>query len=73
VTQYIIRRVFWVILVLFAASLITFALMHIAPGGPWDRESDKKPLPQRTIQRLTALSIMQGYQCGGANEPCIPP
>ena len=53
-TQYVIRRILWVFLVLFAVSLITFALMHIAPGGPWDRESDKKPLPQRTIERLNA-------------------
>ena len=24
-------------------------------------------------QRLTARSIMQGYACGGAGEPCVPP
>jgi oligopeptide transport system permease protein len=54
VTQYVIRRILWVFLVLFAVSLITFGLMHIAPGGPWDRESGNKPLPQRTIQRLNA-------------------
>jgi len=26
--------------------------MHSTPGGPWDRESGNKPLPERTIQRL---------------------
>jgi oligopeptide transport system permease protein len=35
--------------VLFVVSVITFGLMHAAPGGPWDRE---KRLPAATIQRL---------------------
>lgn len=37
-TSYILRRVLWIIPVLFVVSAITFALMHLAPGGPWDRE-----------------------------------
>ena len=53
-TQYLVRRILWGILVLFAVSIITFSLMHIAPGGPWDRDSSNKPLPQRTIERLNA-------------------
>jgi oligopeptide transport system permease protein len=51
-TYYIIRRVLWLIPVLIAISLITFTLMHITPGGPWDREPGNRPLPQRTIERL---------------------
>ena len=35
---YIIRRLLWMIPVLFFVILITFVLMHQAPGGPWDRE-----------------------------------
>lgn len=46
---YIIRRVLWLIPVLFAVSLITFALMHAVPGGPWD---DEKPLPPAVVQNL---------------------
>src|SRR5258707_13578795 len=38
VTRYIVRRVLWLIPVLVFVSLITFTLMHITPGGPWDRE-----------------------------------
>jgi oligopeptide transport system permease protein len=53
-TAYIIRRVLWLIPVLFIVSVITFGLMHIAPGGPWDREAENKPLPKRTIERLNA-------------------
>ncbi len=48
---YIIRRVLWIIPVLFVVSVITFTLMHAAPGGPWSRE---KKLPQATIDHLNA-------------------
>ncbi len=34
-TGYLIRRVLWLIPVLLVVSLITFALMHLVPGGPW--------------------------------------
>ena len=51
-TAYIIRRVLWLIPVLLVVSIITFGLMHTAPGGPWDRSPEEKPLPQRTIDRL---------------------
>ena len=50
-TGYLIRRVLWIIPVLFAISLITFSLMHAVPGGPWDRE---KPLPRSVVERLNA-------------------
>jgi oligopeptide transport system permease protein len=49
VVGYIIRRVLWIIPVLFVVSVITFTLMHAAPGGPWARE---KKLPQATIDHL---------------------
>jgi oligopeptide transport system permease protein len=39
-TAYIIRRVLWLIPVLFVVSVITFVLMHLVPGGPW--ASDKQ-------------------------------
>lgn len=42
-TRYIIRRVLWLIPVLLFVSLITFTLMHITPGGPWDREKAVSP------------------------------
>ncbi|MBA2315021.1 MAG: ABC transporter permease [Chloroflexi bacterium] len=50
-TGYLIRRVLWIVPVLFAVSLITFLLMHAVPGGPWDRE---KPLPATVVRRLNA-------------------
>lgn len=48
---YIIRRVLWIIPVLFVVSVITFGMMKAAPGGPWQRE---KHLDPRTIDLLKA-------------------
>lgn len=49
--SYLIRRLLWIIPVLFAVSVITFTLMHAVPGGPWDRE---KRLPASVQARLNA-------------------
>jgi oligopeptide transport system permease protein len=50
-TRYLIRRLLWIIPVLFAVSIITFTLMHAVPGGPWARE---KALPANVIEALNA-------------------
>lgn len=52
-TTYIIRRVFWLVPVLFVVSVVTFLLMHMAPGGPWDRDIGRE-LPAATVKRLEA-------------------
>jgi oligopeptide transport system permease protein len=43
-SKYIIRRLIWLVIVLFVVSFLTFSLMHLVPGGPWDR--DKQLAPQ---------------------------
>ena len=48
---FIVRRVAWIVPVLFAVSLITFLLMHSVPGGPWDRE---KRLNEAVVRQLNA-------------------
>jgi oligopeptide transport system permease protein len=48
---FVIRRVLWIIPVMFTVSVITFALMHAVPGGPWDQE---KALPAGVVARLNA-------------------
>lgn len=48
---YLLRRVLWIIPVLFTVSIITFFLMHSVPGGPWDRD---KRLPAAVQARLNA-------------------
>ena len=41
--SYLIRRILWIIPVLFVVSVITFTLMHLTPGGPWAREKRLSP------------------------------
>lgn len=47
--QYIIRRIIYLFVVLFVVSVITFALEHAVPGGPFDRE---KALPADVLANL---------------------
>jgi oligopeptide transport system permease protein len=49
VISYLVRRVLWIVPVLFVVSIITFTLMHMVPGGPWDAE---KTLPDATVAAL---------------------
>ena len=49
---FIIRRLLWLIPVLLLLSFITFGLMHIAPGGPWDTDPRRKQLDPRTEKAL---------------------
>jgi oligopeptide transport system permease protein len=53
-TRFVIRRVAWLILVLLVVSFITFSLMHLVPGGPWDREKQLAP------QVVAALNAKYG-------------
>jgi oligopeptide transport system permease protein len=48
-TRYIVFRIFWLLIVLLVVSFITFALMHLVPGGPWDRE---KALAPQVVEAL---------------------
>src|ERR671932_2498634 len=50
-TRFIIRRILWLIPVLLFVSLITFTLMHVTPGGPWDKE---KPVSAQAVANLNA-------------------
>ncbi len=47
---YAVRRLLWFFPVLLGVSLITFVLMHLVPGGPWDYEG--RQLPQTVIDNL---------------------
>jgi oligopeptide transport system permease protein len=51
-TSYIIRRLLWMVPVLFTIALITFALMHAAPGGPWDRDPGRRQIDPSTQAKL---------------------
>jgi oligopeptide transport system permease protein len=43
-SKFIVRRLLWLLVVLFVVAFVTFTLMHLVPGGPWDR--DKQLAPQ---------------------------
>jgi len=43
---YILRRIIWLIPVMLAVSIITFSMMHMIPGGPWDAIAGKALPPQ---------------------------
>lgn len=52
--NYLIRRLLWMIPVLFTVALITFILMHAAPGGPWDRDLSARQVDAATQRVLNA-------------------
>jgi oligopeptide transport system permease protein len=51
---YFLRRLLWMIPVLFTVALITFVLMHSAPGGPWDRDLSARQVDAATQKVLNA-------------------
>lgn len=62
-TGYLIRRVLWLIPVLFCVATITFFLMHNVPGGPWDQERPFPPAVQANLNHKYNLDkpILQQY------------
>jgi len=49
---YLIRRLLWLIPILFVVALITFIMMHAAPGGPWDRDLNARQVDATTQNTL---------------------
>lgn len=54
-TTYLIRRLFWLIPVLFTVSLVTFIIMRSAPGSPWDTDENKRQVDALTQKSLEAF------------------
>src|SRR5439155_12250018 len=54
-TRFIIRRILWLVPVLLFVSLITLTLMHLTPGGPWDK--DKPPSAQAIANLNTRYNL----------------
>ncbi len=50
-TIFVIRRILWMIPVVFFVILITFFLMHLAPGSPWDKAGGRQ-LSQVVVNNL---------------------
>ena len=52
---YAVRRLLWLIPVLVVVAAITFTLMHLVPGGPWDRSKRLPPQAQANVERKYGL------------------
>ena len=50
--RFVVRRLLWMVPVLFTVTLITFLLMHAAPGGPWDRDPGRRQIDAATQAKL---------------------
>ncbi|MEM6281845.1 MAG: ABC transporter permease subunit [Chloroflexota bacterium] len=50
-TRFIVRRLLWMILVLFVVSLVTFSLMNVIPGGPFD-SAGERALPEAIVRNI---------------------
>lgn len=48
---YVIKRILWIVPIVLFVVLITFFLMHQAPGGPWDKTGGR-PLSQAVVAAL---------------------
>ena len=54
-TNYILRRLLYMLVVLFTVAGITFSLMHAVPGGPFDTEKNLSPEIQAIKERYYHL------------------
>ncbi len=50
-TGYIIRRILWMIPLLWAVTTVTFFLMHLVPGGPFDQEKQLPPAAMENLEK----------------------
>lgn len=53
--RYILKRLLHFLLVLFSIAALTFFLMHLVPGGPWDREKPLPPDAREVLERKYGL------------------
>jgi oligopeptide transport system permease protein len=51
---YVVRRVLWIIPVLFVVTVVTFAMMHSAPGGPFSALNGNRAMPPQLRALLMA-------------------
>jgi oligopeptide transport system permease protein len=51
-STYLIRRILYVIPVLFIVAVVTFVIMHATPGGPWDAEASKRTSDPLFLEKL---------------------
>lgn len=50
--RYLLRRLLWIVPVMFLISIITFAMMKVTPGGPFDSTAGGRELPKELVETL---------------------
>jgi oligopeptide transport system permease protein len=63
VTGYLLRRLLWLVPVLFFVATITFLLMHNVPGGPWSQDRPFPPQVEANLNKKYNLDkpLLQQY------------
>lgn len=61
-TNYLIRRSFQMVLVLFFSALVTYTLLSLAPGGPWEELLAQQNNEQRRIDTEDIARIKAQYE-----------
>ena len=49
--RYVIRRLLWLVVVIFSVSIITFLIAHAVPGGPFSAEKKLPPAVLKNLER----------------------
>ncbi len=62
-TGYLVRRLLWLVPVLFFVATITFLLMHNVPGGPWSQDRPFPPQVEANLNKKYNLDkpLLQQY------------
>lgn len=53
--RYVLGRILWMVPVLFVVSALTFTIMHLTPGGPFDKERRIPDAVKANIERKYGL------------------
>ncbi len=61
---FILRRLLWAVPVLWAVATLTFVMMHLVPGGPFDREKKLPPEIKANIEAKYHLDKPFAVQYG---------
>jgi len=57
----LVRRLAWAVPVLFAVVLVTFVMLHLVPGGPWDRKPPQPAMFQAAPDAATVKALEQRF------------
>ncbi|MGI8424900.1 MAG: ABC transporter permease [Chloroflexota bacterium] len=49
---YLIRRLLWLVPILFVISIVTFVMMKLTPGGPFEVSASGRELPRELVESL---------------------